>query len=134
MSAHKTAASLIVSYFLTATAIAVDSAWFKVRGGSWQPDPAVTSRMQNDLQPAVARLAGAEFSTFRQWREYKFQFQGQGADADRFVFVSALCDDHDALDLMERFMVVFDGGSCYFQVKYDPKRQRFYDLIINGVG
>jgi hypothetical protein len=133
MSASTHLQLFAIGCFLSAAALADDAVWFKVRGGSWEPDAAIVSQLQRDLQPAVARLAGGRFKDFHHWWEYKFQYQGQGADSGLHVLVSALCDLYEDRDLTAQFVVVNDGGPCFFEVKYDPKAQRFYDLVINGV-
>ena len=32
------------------------------------------------------------------------------------------------------FVLVDDGGACYFQVYYDPERKKFIRLAFNGIG
>jgi len=132
MSAPTSTAMLVLSCTIAAASHAQNPAWFQVRGGDWNPDPEVTSRLQTELEPAVAKLAGDKFERFRPWHEYKFQFQGQRKDSEQFVYISALCSIDDSRDLTEHFVVVLDGGTCFFEVKYDPESQRFYDLGIHG--
>lgn len=51
----------------------------------------------------------------------------------KYVFINALCNQGiKNKDLSKEIIHVFDGGSCYFSLKYDPKRNDFLDLIING--
>ena len=84
------------------------------------------------IEPAVAGLAGSQFERFRPWQEYKFQFQGQQNDSGQFVSISALCKVDESQDLTKRFLLVLDGGTCFFEVKYDPNSQLFYDLVVHG--
>ena len=133
MSANEFSLAFAAGCLITAASLADDAVWFKVRGGSWEPDSAVVSNMQSGLQPAVARLAGSRFRDFPHWWEYKFQYQGQRADTGLHVLINALCDAYEGRDLTAQFVLVNDGGSCFFEVKYDPTNQRFYDLVINGV-
>ncbi len=132
MSARTAAAMLVVAYVTAAIANADSATWFQVRGGAWTPSPEVAAQIQAELKPAVAELAGDKFKRFQPWQSYKFQFQGQQINSDRFVFISALCTIDDSRDLTDDFVVVLDGGSCFFEVKYDPKSQRFYDLNVHG--
>jgi hypothetical protein len=132
MSASQALVAFATCCLITAATYADDAAWFKVHGGSWEPDSAAISRIQSDLQPAVARLAGSHFNDFRHWWKYKFQYQGQRTETGLHVLINALCDAYEDRDLTAQFVVVNDGGPCFFEVKYDPKAQRFYDLVING--
>ena len=123
---------LVIGCTIAAACHAQDPAWFKVRGGAWDPDPEVISRLQAELEPAISKLAGDKFKRFRPWHEYKFQFQGQRNDSGQYILIGALCSAMDSRDLTEGFVVVLDGGTCFFEVKYDPKSQRFYDLTVHG--
>jgi len=123
---------LVLGCNIAVASFAQNSAWFEVRGGDWHPSPEVTLRLQTELEPAIAKLAGNKFERFRPWHEYKFQFQGRRKDSQQYVFISALCNAYEMRDLTEKFVVVFDGGSCFYEVKYDPKSQRFYDLLVHG--
>lgn len=51
---------------------------------------------------------------------------------DSELYINALCDDYDNDDLSERFIIVFDGGSCYFQAIYNFKSNEFIKLDVNG--
>ncbi len=62
---------------------------------------------------------------------YKFQYKFIGVDE---VHINALCwlfPNQDP-DLSKEFYHVFDGGSCYFNIKYDLKAKVFKGLYVNG--
>jgi hypothetical protein len=132
MSVRTSVIALLVGCTIAAATGAGSPAWFLVRGGDWEPDPTITVQLQSGLQPAVATLAGNTFKRFRPWQEYKFQYQGQQSNSSRYVFISATCHSDESWDLTERFVLVLDGGPCYFEIKYDPTLQRFYDLLVHG--
>jgi hypothetical protein len=133
MSARTYFLAAVAALSLVAVSNAQGSNWFEVRGGAWDPNPETASQLQAAFPSEIERLAGKRVGDFQPWPEYRFQFQGQERGSEHFIFVSALCSVDDAWDLTERFIVVFDGGACYFQVKYDPNTHQFYDLVINGV-
>ena len=132
MSARTATLVSVFSCFVAATCHAQASNWFEVRGGAWSPSPDVTLHLQAEIESAVAGLAGSRFERFRPWQEYKFQFQGQENDSGRFVSISALCSVDESQDLTKRFLPVLDGGTCFFEVRYDPESRRFYDLVVHG--
>jgi len=39
---------------------------------------------------------------------------------------NALCSQRDRQGLDKKMVVIFDGGSCYFNVKYDPSLERIF--------
>jgi hypothetical protein len=47
--------------------------------------------------------------------------------------VNAFCHI-DSRRLDTEWVVVYDGGACYFSAKYDPTAKRVYDIEVNGVG
>ena len=133
MSARTHLLAAIAALSLVAVSSAQGSNWFEVRGGAWNPSPETASLLQAAFPSEIERLAGKRVKEFQPWPEYRFQFQGQESGSEHFIFISALCSVDDGRDLTEHFIVVLDGGPCYFQVKYDSSTHRFYDLVINGV-
>jgi hypothetical protein len=41
---------------------------------------------------------------------------------------------NDGRSLDKEMILVFNGGTCFFNLKYDSVRKEFFDLFINGVG
>jgi hypothetical protein len=134
MSANKSALLLVLGCSIAAASLAHNQVWFEVRGGDWQTSPEIASELRTKFEPAIAELAGEKYKHFRPWGEYKFQFQGRHSHSRRYIFISALCSAYDMRDLTKEFVVVLDGGACFFEVKYDPQSQRFYDLTVHGEG
>jgi len=55
------------------------------------------------------------------------------------IYQNTRCDpaglcwpDPKGVNLKNDFVIVLDGGSCFFQLKYDPTMDKFYDAFING--
>ena len=59
-------------------------------------------------------------------------YQGQEEKGRKFIFINALCAQRDRQGLDKKIVITFDGGTCYFNVKYDPGQKVFFDLFING--
>ena len=116
-----------------ATAIADDSRWIEVVGGSWKPDAAVLSEMESALKSAVPPAA-ADRGPMPQWDSYWFQYQGQSSPAGpRYVMVHALCRTFQNHPLSgAKWAYASDGGACYFSGKYESETKRLYDLLLNG--
>jgi hypothetical protein len=51
----------------------------------------------------------------------------------KLLYINAFCSEPPK-DWGERLVVVSDGGTCFWQVFYDPERQSFAHLTINGRG
>jgi hypothetical protein len=63
--------------------------------------------------------------------KYRRQFLGVVRDEGRLVFGNYFCDQGESA---ANPVMVDDGGRCYFNVFYDPRRQAFLRLTINGSG
>ena len=76
-----------------------------------------------------AKAGGREL---HDWKTYTFQYQGQEESGKKFVFVNAFCVNDKRWKLNKKMVLVLDGGTCFFNVKYDPEKNQFFGLTING--
>lgn len=66
-------------------------------------------------------------------KSYHFQLLGFKKNGVPFIRIQAFCVGfEDAQRLKTSWVEVADGGSCFFQLNYDPSKKEFYDLYING--
>lgn len=72
-----------------------------------------------DRAPIVARLPG-----------YTLQYRGELENGKRVISVNAMCAAPE--NWQTRWVMVLDGGDCFFQVKYDLDAGTFFDLSVNG--
>ena len=114
-----------------ATALLVGS-WFPMAGGTWTPEQTAAAQLRAALQPYVAAHASDQHRALQPWSSYSFQYQGRGSANGKFIFINAFCSPPDPY-AAKRFVQVLDGGTCYFELKYNPKSKTFYDLGFNGV-
>ena len=119
------------SLLAIATTFLVGS-WFPMAGGTWSPDQVAVAQLRSTLQPYVLAQATQQHRQLQPWSTYSFQYQGRGSEDGKFIFVNAFCSPPDAYSA-KQFVRVLDGGTCYFEVKYNPKTKTFYDLGFNGV-
>jgi hypothetical protein len=113
------------------TAVAVGS-WVSVPGGSWSPTNDQIASLRAEIEPFVKSQARERGLELKKWSSYSFQFQGQVEAGRNVVFVNAFCVVPPSYT-SERFVLVLDGGPCFFQAKYDPLAKRFIHLAFNGV-
>ncbi len=106
--------------------------WVKVSGGDWDPSPAMLTDLKAQIESYVMSQGKAQGRKLKRWRDYTFQYQGQEEKGLKFIFINALCRLSDQQTLDKQIIVILDGGSCFFNLKYDPFRKVFFDLSING--
>lgn len=115
---------------LLAAAIAVGS-WIHTPGGTWTPDASTMTAVKSAMRGEIARQLKASHATLERGSEYTYQYQGITLDGYRLVLIMGSCTP-----LAERhrkgIQRIADGGTCYFQAYFDPKRKRFAGFQFNG--
>jgi hypothetical protein len=84
------------------------------------------------LEPFVKQQAAEQHQKLPNWSSYTFQYQGQMDGENKIVFINAFCIAPPEY-AQRQFVMVFDGGPCFFEVKYDPNKKKFFQLTFNGV-
>ena len=107
--------------------------WFNVPNGAWTVSKSLREEIRDGLVSFVDSRARAEHANLHAWPSYSFQVQGQTHEGRRVVFINAFCTKPPK-DALQQFVLVRDGGACYFQVYYDPDHKQFVDLTFNGIG
>lgn len=106
--------------------------WVGVEGGSWVPPAETIARIKEKIESFVRAQAKRDGRELREWKSYTFQYQGQKEHTKKFVFINAFCVSDSTHQLSKQLVLVLDGGTCFFNVKYDPKKKQFFELLING--
>jgi len=127
----KTLVSLALP-FAIATSVDADERWIKVAGGKWDPSPKMLVDLKAQIKSYVCKQAKAQGRELRKWQDYTFQLLASEENGRRYILINALCKKFDRQRLSKEIIYVMDGGSCYFNVKYDPLKKTFFDLYING--
>lgn len=102
--------------------------WYEVRGGAWRVPTEIVTQMASRIKTEVGASVLARLDT------YVIQYQGVTAGATRAIRLMGACNKQGASErtFSDRFYVVFDGGTCYFDATYDPDEQRFTSLNYHG--
>jgi hypothetical protein len=123
---------LALSLALPTTAFA-QQRWVKVSAGIWDVTPQILADLTTEIESYIRNQAKEQRRELKNWEDYAFQYQGREENGRKYIFINALCDQGvKNKDLSIKMIHVFDGGSCYFSLKYDPEHKKFFDLIING--
>jgi hypothetical protein len=118
-----------MEYFV-ALAIAIGS-WLPVPGGSWQPTALDMVEAESQIESYVAREASLAKRTLPNWSSYTFQYQGQEFHGKPVVLVNAFCSAPPP-NAATQMLMVFDGGPCYFQARWDPISKTYISVVFNG--
>jgi hypothetical protein len=129
---YRTAYLVLILSLIACIVLAAESTWTRIEGGSWQPSDQIMSKIKANLETHMKSKESVFRTSLKKWDTYRFQYQGQEKNNRRFVYINAFCDFDKDKNLSKVFIFVLDGGSCYFQVKYDPIADIFFDISING--
>ena len=108
--------------------------WIRVAGGAWDPDEAVVKNLMSDIRSYVTSEAARRDAKLAAWDTYRFQYQGKISGKKRVVFVNGFCHVFGSERLDKEFILMLDGGPCYFSLEYDPSTRKFSSLRFNGFG
>jgi hypothetical protein len=125
---------LLISLLSISLANADESSWSLVQGGTWTPSDQILSKIKTHLEPYMKSQEKVFGRSLKKWNTYRFQYQGQEEKGNKFVYINAFCNIHGpkGINVRKDFVFVHDGGGCFFQLKYDPIADKFFDAFING--
>jgi hypothetical protein len=103
--------------------------WVEVAGGAWHPPGPFLVKAEAALRSVVISKGGVHTP---KWSDYTFQYQGRETpEGNKYIYINAFCDRAKRGE-PEEWVMVYDGGACYFHGKYDPTSKRAYDVEVNG--
>jgi hypothetical protein len=102
--------------------------------GTWTPTDADVARLETVLPEFLRTTENPmwepEPPIWERAPDYKRQYMGLIENGEQVIYANFFCSDHE--NWQEEIVFVLDGGDCYFQVKYNPQTDEFYDLSVNG--
>ena len=102
--------------------------------GYWTPSQADAIALETGL-PAYLQANAGYFQPqppiWERLEDYKRQYLGIQENGKRVIYANYFCEAHNT-DWENQFVLVIDGGDCYFQIKFEIDTHRFYDLRVNG--
>ena len=78
--------------------------------------------------------AGVELPIWEHLDEYHRQYIGLLENERQVLYANFFCTLNHVEDYWQTgFVMVMDGGNCFFQVKFDVETQEYFDLMVNGM-
>ncbi len=102
--------------------------------GTWQPTQEDIDRLEASLsQISTMRIEGWPATLHIEHPEKYFrQYVPIIQTAQKRIYVNAFCDEGPLAYWRDKLVVVIDGGTCFYQVLYDPAAKKFSNLRINA--
>jgi hypothetical protein len=100
----------------------------------WTPSPEEVARLEGQLKLYLEDMTAPHpKAVAAEHGNYKRQYLGYTRRGKKWIYVNSVCKTswkegrwHDEL------IIVFDGGPCFFSVRYDLSSSQFDQLSING--
>ncbi len=103
-------------------------------GGYWTPGAEQVMRVEEQVGAYLSQNPQLFYSQPPVWErlnEYKRQYVGWVLDGKQVIYGNFFCDD-TGRDWKQDWVMVLDGGECFFQVKFDVTSGTFIELQVNG--
>ncbi len=136
MHLTRAAAVAVLTVVGTCNQVAASSdRWYQVAGGTWKVSSATSIELMTSLSKAVSSSKTPEGTRHRSINEFVVQYQGVHKKEQQLVQVSGACDTHRKPNgfFETEWLTVSDGGSCYFNAVYDPRRKKVVRFWFNGL-
>ena len=100
----------------------------------WTPLESDVIAAEDGLIPFLAKSKDPKApEILKQIGAYKRQYRGIVLGGRKQIFIRFFCEISSE-DWTSREMVVLDGGSCFFSLRFSPATKTFSNLWINGEG
>ena len=102
----------------------------------WTPSAEQVQDLERALPGFLERAWPEGQPPIENLEAYLRQYFGISRDGRRIIFLNAACASYASTNPKWRdsFIFVFDGGSCFFQLEYEPSTKQFRNLSVNGFG
>jgi hypothetical protein len=98
----------------------------------WTPSRAEVLALEERLGPYLQEAVPQDYpGPLKSLSAYKRQYQGIWVKGQQVIAVNFFCEAR-RVDWQRQIVFVADGGSCYFEVKYDVVTGQFSNLSIHG--
>ena len=111
------------------------ASWLVQSEGFWTPSDDDIHKLEENLVGYLSQNSSYFISQPPAWErldEYQRQYVGLEREGRQIIYGNFFCDTM-GMDWHETFVVVDDGGDCYFQIEFDVEDEMFIMLIVNGV-
>jgi len=99
----------------------------------WTPSTDEIARLEVQLKPYLEGVATRKAKVIAaKLGRYKRQYLGYTDAGKKWIFVNSFCRWKEDGFWRDTMIIVNDGGTCYFRVRYDVSNSRFEQLEING--
>ena len=95
-----------------------------LNGPYWVLPDSLVRRVDRALLRRLPSVSTPRPDGLRAIDGYGIQYLGFTRDGQRLVYANGFCDWQELPDPTQQWLVVFDGGGCFFGATYDPVEGR----------
>jgi hypothetical protein len=105
---------------------------FGVEAPFWTPKVVQVQELESLLLKYLKSHPPIDDKPVGNLSEYGRQYFGVTKKGRKLIYLNAFCNPSRFDQWKKRIILVKDGGSCYFQVYFDPATKEFIHLHYNG--
>lgn len=98
----------------------------------WAPTISQVQELESLLPRYLELHSPSGDKPIRKVFKYERQYLGVTKEHRKLIYLNAFCNPSEFPQWKKEMVCVKDGGSCYFQVYFDPVRKEFIHLRYNG--
>jgi len=109
------------------------AAWLVESEGFWTPSADDVLNLEGKIAEYLSQNSVVFSDQPPVWErldEYRRQYIGLERGGRQIIYGNYFCSNED--NWRQEFIMVIDGGECYFQVEYDVESGLFIRLLVNG--
>lgn len=132
---NRIVAACLLAACVSVSAIAQDlPQWYQVSGGKWEVPIEVAMDAAAAVKAAAIDIVPKNRRPMRDISTYTVQYQGIVVDGARLVRLSGACSVNGRTpeSLRAAWMVILDGGDCYYDATYNPAAKRITSIHAHG--
>lgn len=121
--------TLLLSLLILISAPALCGEWYPFTT-DYEPIPDTSYFDELDVENQLWKYIKNEHNgNFEKRETYDYQYQVLGSQRYK---INAFCNSPGTENIRHAYLVVVDGGSCFFEVEYNSATSLFRNLYVNG--
>ncbi|MGA2832046.1 MAG: hypothetical protein ABSE55_03145 [Terracidiphilus sp.] len=102
--------------------------------GSWQPTKSQIESLEANLHHVsdLKSFGAPKSERIEHPEQYFRQYLAVVRDGQNLIYINSFCQIQNISNWRNHIAIVMDGGTCFWQARYDPATERFLNLYING--
>jgi hypothetical protein len=105
--------------------------WFAVSKGTWAPSVVEINKVKSTLRGHMEALAKEQNIVMPPWDKFTLQLAGWEKLGRKTIHIRGSCAFPQGRDPRRDYVVVIDGGPCFFYAEYDVATNSYVRAVFD---